>query len=193
MIASIQGQVIHQGKDHLVVLVGGGIGLHVMVPRTVFDEIDGPGQMIHLSTHLDVREDALTLYGFVDDNEREVFETLITISGVGPKLALAILSTLSTGQLRSSIAQGDSDLLTRVPGIGKKKAEKIAFELKDKLAVAGPAELAGLYNIDSDVLDALIALGYSVVEAQAAIQTIPRDAPDDIADRVRIALGYFSS
>jgi Holliday junction DNA helicase RuvA len=192
MIASIQGQIVQQGDDHLVVLVGGSIGLRVMVPRTVFDSIDGPGHRVQLSTHLDVREDSLTLYGFTDDEERGVFETLTNITGVGPKLALAILSTLSTNQLRNSIAQGDSEMLTRVPGIGKKKAEKIAFELKDKLTIAGPPELAGLYDVDSDVLDALVALGYSIVEAQAAIQSIPRETPDNVEERVLVALGYFS-
>ncbi|MBN2470940.1 MAG: Holliday junction branch migration protein RuvA [Anaerolineae bacterium] len=192
MIASIKGQVVHQDIDHLVILVGGSIGLRVYVPRTVFDTFDGPGHMIQLATHLDVKEDSLTLYGFADEEERAVFETLNNISGVGPKLAINILSTLSTQQLRNSIAQGDSELLTRVPGIGKKKAEKIAFELKDKLTISGPAELAGLYDVDTDVLDALVALGYSIVEAQAAIQTIPRDAPDSIEERVLIALSYFT-
>ncbi len=192
MIASIKGQVVHQGDDHLVILVGGSIGLRVYVPRTVFDLVDGPGHLIQLATHLEVKEDALTLYGFADDDERGVFETLNSISGVGPRLAINILSTLSTQQLRNSIAQGDAELLTRVPGIGKKKAEKIAFELKDKLTISGPAELIGLYDVDTDVLDALVALGYSIVEAQTAIQTIPRDAPDSIEERVLIALSYFT-
>ncbi len=190
MIASIQGQIAHQGEDFIVVVVG-GIGLRVRIPRTVFDHIDGVGHNIYLHTHLIVREDALTLYGFVDEEERQVFTTLINISGVGPKLALAILSTLSLAQLRHSVSQGESELLTRVPGIGKKTAGKIAFELKDRLVAAGPSELVGLYDVNADVLDALIALGYSIVEAQAAIQSIPRDAPDDIETRVRIALGYF--
>lgn len=192
MIASIKGQVVHQGADHLVILVGGSVGLRVYVPRTVFDLVDGPGHMIQLATHLEVKEDALTLFGFADDDERGVFETLNSISGVGPRLAINILSTLSTQQLRNSIAQGDAELLTRVPGIGKKKAEKIAFELKDKLTISGPAELVGLYDVDTDVLDALVALGYSIVEAQSAIQTIPRDAPDSIEERVLIALSYFT-
>lgn len=192
MIASIKGQVVHQDTDHLVILVGGSIGLRVYVPRTVFDLVDGPGHMIQLATHLEVKEDALTLYGFADEDERGVFETLNSISGVGPRLAINILSTLSTQQLRASIAQGDAELLTRVPGIGKKKAEKIAFELKDRLTISGPIELAGLYDVDTDVLDALVTLGYSIVEAQAAIQTIPRDAPDSIEERVLIALSYFT-
>lgn len=191
MIASIQGQIVHQGEDHLVVQVG-GVGIRVFVPRTVFDSIEGVGHSVFLFTHLAVREDALTLYGFTEDEERLLFETLINISGIGPKLALAIMSTLTLAQLRHSIIQGETDLLTRVPGIGKKTAEKIAFELKDRLAVTGPPELAGLVDVDADVLDALLALGYSVVEAQAAIQSIPRDAPDSIEERVRIALAYFS-
>lgn len=192
MIASIKGQIVHQGDDHVIILVGGSIGLRVFVPRTVFEMLDGPGQTVQLATHLDVKEDSLTLYGFVDDEERQVFTTLNSISGVGPKLAVNILSTMSAAQLRNSIAQGDSELLTRVPGIGKKKAEKIAFELKDKLTIAGPPELTGLYDIDTDVLDALVALGYSIVEAQSALQSIPRDAPNEVEERVRIALSYFT-
>lgn len=192
MIASIKGQIVHQGDDHVVILVGGSIGLRVFVPRTVLEMLDGPSHTVQLATHLDVKEDSLTLYGFVDDDERQVFTTLNSISGVGPKLAVNVLSTLSATQLRNSIAQGDSELLTRVPGIGKKKAEKIAFELKDKLTIAGPPELAGLYDIDTDVLDALVALGYSIVEAQSALQSIPRDAPDEVEERVRIALSYFT-
>lgn len=191
MIASIQGQVISQGKDHLVVLVG-GIGIRVIVPRTVFDVVEGVGHSVFLFTHLAVREDALTLYGFADEQELQFFETLINVSGVGPKLALAILSALSLAQLTHAIGHAEVDLLTRVPGIGKKTAEKIIFELKDKLAVSGAAELATLSDVDADVLDALIALGYSVVEAQAALQSIPRDAPRDVEERVRLALGYFS-
>jgi Holliday junction DNA helicase RuvA len=191
MIASIQGKILQQGDDYLIILVG-GLGIRVNVPRTVFDQIDGPGHPVQLATHLDVKEDSLTLYGFASEEERQIFETLTNISGVGPKLALAILSTLSINQLRNAIAQGESDLLTRVPGIGKKKAEKIAFELKDKIVIEGPPELVGLYDVDADVLDALVALGYSIVEAQSAIQAIPRDAPDDVEERVRIALGYFS-
>jgi len=191
MIANIQGQVISQGKDHLVVLVG-GIGIRVIVPRTVFDVVEGVGHSVFLFTHLAVREDALTLYGFADEQELRLFETLINVSGVGPKLALAILSALSLAQLTHAVGHGEVDLLTRVPGIGKKTAEKIIFELKDRLAVSGAAELAMLSDVDADVLDALIALGYSVVEAQAALQSIPRDAPRDVEERVRLALGYFS-
>lgn len=191
MIASIQGQVISQGKDHLVILVG-GVGIRVIVPRTVFDVLEGVGHSIFLFTHLAVREDALTLYGFADEQELQLFETLINVSGVGPKLALAILSALSLAQLTHAVGHAEVDLLTRVPGIGKKTAEKIIFELKDRLAIGGGAELAMLSDVDADVLDALLALGYSVVEAQAALQSIPRDAPRDVEERVRLALGYFS-
>ena len=191
MIATIQGQLTYQGDDYLVIMVGNSIGLHVFVPRTVFEHIDGPGHTVRLVTHLEVKEDALTLYGFVDEDERALFETLTGISGVGPRLALAIMSTLTTTQLRNSITREEPELLTRVPGIGKKKAEKIVFELKDKLTIAAPPELAGLYDVDTDVLDALVALGYSIVEAQSALQTIPRDAPDNVEERVRIALEYF--
>ena len=191
MIASVEGRVVAQGSDHLVVLVG-GVGLQVFVPRTVFDTIDGVGHRVSLITHLSVKENSLTLYGFIDEEEKRVFETLLSISGIGPRIALGILSTLSLGQLQQAVSREEADLLTRVPGVGKKSAQKIVFELKDKLRISGPPELAGLVDIDSDVLDALIGLGYSVVEAQAAIQSIPRDAGKDLETRVRLALGYFS-
>lgn len=191
MIASVQGKIVQQGEGFLVILVG-GIGLHVNVPRTVFDRVEGIGHTIQLSTHLDVKEDSLTLYGFNDDDERATFNTITNVSGVGPKIALSIMSTLTTSQLRTAVASEDATMLTRVPGIGKKKAEKIVFELKDKLKLDGPAELTGLIDIDSDVLDTLVALGYSIIEAQAAIQSIPRDAPDTIEERVLIALNYFN-
>ncbi len=191
MIAFIQGQLVQQGTDHVVVQVG-GIGLHVLVPRTVFDVLEGVGHTVRLSTHLAVREDGMTLYGFVDDDEKRVFETLLSISGIGPKLALSILSTLTFNQLQQAVSRDEADLLTRVPGIGKKTAQKIVFELKDKLKISAPTELAGLVDIDSDVLDALVGLGYSIVEAQAAIQSIPRDASKDLEQRVLLALGYFA-
>ena len=190
MIASIQGRVASIGSDHVVVVVG-GIGYKVFVPDPVsLDEWDGDSVFLH--TILIVREDALALYGFRTTGEREVFETLIKVNGVGPRLALAILSTISIDNLRSAVLSERAELLTRVPGVGKKTAQKIVLELKDKIAIGlDTVPIVELNDVNTEVMDALIALGYSVVEAQTAIQSLPRDAPDDIEERIRLALQYF--
>lgn len=190
MIDIITGQVaaVH---DTYVVLMVGGVGLRVQVPKTVFDIANGPGHPLTLYTHLAVREDALVLYGFAEPEERELFELLLTVSGVGPRIALAILSTLTVEHLQNAVAREEPEILTRVPGIGKKLAQKLVFELKDKLAVDYATGLAAISEVDTDVLAALTALGYSVVEAQAALQSIPRDAPKDVEERIRLALNYF--
>jgi Holliday junction DNA helicase RuvA len=192
MIASIHGQVEAVASDHLIVRVG-GVGVCVFVPTTVFEHVDGVGRGITLYTHLVVREDALTLYGFPNEDECALFTTLLSVSGVGPRLALSILSTLSLNLLHRAIAHGEPETLARVPGIGRKTAKKLVFELKDKLKLdkAMPT-LEALSDTDADVIDALIALGYSIVEAQAALQSIPASAAESLEERVRVALQYFS-
>ena len=192
MIASIHGQIEAVGKDHLIVRVG-GVGVRVVVPTTVFQHVDGVGRNVTLHTHLAVREDALTLYGFLDAETCALFETLVGVSGVGPRLALAIISTLSLQLLHRAVAQGEPEILMRVPGIGRKTAEKLALELKNRLKfdVSVPS-LTAITDLDADVIDALTALGYSIVEAQAALQSIPPEADQDLETRVRLALQYFS-
>lgn len=191
MIERLIGTVAKLDKDSVVVMVG-GVGLAVRVPRTIHELVHGPGDMVTLFTHLIVREDELSLYGFPNEDERNLFETLISVSGVGPRTGLAILSTLTVEQLRGSVMRDQPEILTRVPGIGKKTAEKIIFELKSKLKAATMPELALISDSDSDVIAALTALGYSVVEAQSAISAIPRDAPKDVETRVMLALQYFT-
>ncbi|NLF78286.1 MAG: Holliday junction branch migration protein RuvA [Chloroflexi bacterium] len=191
MIDVITGQIAAVHNTHVVVMVG-GVGLRVLVPKTVFDAIDGRGQTVTLYTHLAVREDDLALYGFVDPDERALFETLLRVSGVGPRLALSVIGTLTVEHLNHAVAHEEPDILTRVPGVGKKLAQKLIFELKDKLAIDHATGLTAISDIDTDVLATLTALGYSVVEAQAALQAIPRDAPQDIEERVRLALQYFT-
>lgn len=191
MIDSISGQVARLEKDAVVVLVG-GVGLRVVVSRSVFELVTGVGAAVTLFTHLIVREEELSLYGFASEEERTMFEILLTVSGVGPRSAIAILSTLSLDQLRNAVGREEAAILTRVPGIGKKTAEKIVFELKSKLRTDMLPELAALADTDADVIAALTALGYSIVEAQTAIQSIPRDAPKDVETRIRLALQYFS-
>ncbi len=191
MIDMLTGQVVALREGYVVMLVG-GVGLRVYVPASVLNAVGGRGHLLTLYTHLVVREDAFALYGFAEQDERALFETLLTIPGVGPRLALSIISTLTISQLSQAVASQQPELLTRVPGIGKKLAQKLLFELKDKLAVDAATGLSTVSEIDTDVIAALTALGYSVVEAQAALQSIPRDAPPDIEERVRLALDYFA-
>lgn len=190
MIDSVTGTVARV-TDDMVVLRVGGVGLRINVPTTVRDHVEGTGQTLTLHTHLAVREDDLTLYGFAEPDEREVFEILISVNRVGPRLALAILSTLTIEHLQNAVASDDPQLLTRVPGIGKKVAQKLVFELQDKLNIVITGDLAAISDQDTDVIATLTALGYSVVEAQAAVQSIPKDASSEVEDRVRIALQYF--
>lgn len=192
MITSVQGRVASKGDTSLVVLIG-GVGIHVFASRTALEQCEA-GDETYLVTRLIVREDELSLYGFSSEAERDIFDMLIKITGVGPKLAVVILSTLSVDNLRTAVTSERVELLTRVPGIGKKTAQKILFELKDKL----PAGLAavpsdGFDDVNSDVMDALVALGFSVVEAQSAIQSLPPDTPKDAEERVRLALQELSS
>ncbi len=190
MIDIVTGQVASMDKSSVVVMVG-GIGLRVNVPKSVFDVVHGAGHAVTLYTHLAVREDALTLYGFLTEEDRNIFNILIGVSGVGPKIALAILSTLSIDHLRNAVGREEADVLTRVPGIGKKTAEKIVFELKGKLNIGMLPGFALISDVDGDVIEVLTSMGFSVVEAQTAIQSIPRDAPKDIEERVRLALQHL--
>ncbi|MCA9915714.1 MAG: Holliday junction branch migration protein RuvA [Anaerolineae bacterium] len=192
MIASVRGIVAVVTQDTVVIEVG-GVGIELFVSRMALEQCH-EGDEASLLTRLIVREDALTLFGFQSTQERQLFDTLIKISGVGPKMALSILSTLSLDNLRNAISSDRVELLTRVPGVGKKTAQKIMLELKDKLPVGLDAIPAGGFeDLNSDVMDALVALGFSVVEAQTAIQSLPQDAPPDTEERVRLALQFISS
>jgi holliday junction DNA helicase RuvA len=184
------GRVLTRTENSLTVLVG-GVGLRVFAPRSALTSHEG--DEVNLFTHLVVREDGLTLYGFISEAEREIFEALIKVNGVGPRLGIAILSTLTIEHLRDAVSRENSEVLTRVPGIGKKTAQKITIELKDKIGWQMGLDAAPIISdVDSDVLAALTTLGYSIVEAQTAIQSIPAGAPQNVEDRVLLALQYFA-
>jgi holliday junction DNA helicase RuvA len=192
MIASVQGVVTAMGKDYAVIATNSGIGYKVFVPHDALERLYTDSEAF-LHTTLIVREDSMTLYGFATTTERDVFDTLITISGIGPKTGLAILSTLSLDSLKNAVVAERAEILTRVPGIGNKSAQKILIELKDKLKFGlDTAPVSAFDDLNSDVLDTLVALGYSIVEAQTAIQSLPKDAPATVEDRVRLALSYFA-
>ena len=191
MIASLTGHVAEKDDNSIVIEIG-GIGLQVRVPVGIRDEVQ-VGQTVSLHTFLVVRETELTLYGFPTKEEREFFILLLGVSGVGPRLALAALSTLTPDAIRRAVFNEQAAVFSQVPGVGKTTAGKILLHLKNKIKdVEGLELVAVLDDVGTEVLAALTALGYSVVEAQAALQSIPRDAPKDVEERLRIALGYFS-
>ncbi|HSF80032.1 MAG TPA: Holliday junction branch migration protein RuvA [Anaerolineales bacterium] len=191
MIASLAGEVLEVNADNAVVMVG-GVGLQVYVPAPVRDHIRA-GERIFLHTYLVVREDALTLYGFETKEGRQLFALLLGVNGVGPRLALAVLSTLNPESIRRAVFHEQDELFNRVPGVGKRTAQKILMYLQDRLPVeVGLQPVTLTSDVDGELLSALTTLGYSVVEAQAAIQAIPRDAPQDEETRLRLALQYFT-
>lgn len=192
MIASLSGRVQEIDTDSIVVDVG-GVGLQVYIPAPTHDRFR-PGENIFLHTYLVVREDLLALYGFETKEMREYFTLLLGVNGIGPRLALSVLSVLSPDAIRRAVFHEQPEIFNRVPGVGKKTAQKILFQLQDRIpATAGFEPVAAISDVDSEVLGALTALGYSVVEAQAALQALPRDTPQDVETRLRLALQYFSS
>jgi len=192
MITNIEGQVIEIATDNIVIDVS-GIGFQLFVP-TYLPGRAQMGSRIQLFTYLSVREDNLSLYGFQTKEEREFFLLLLGVNGVGPKLALAGISTLNPETIRRAVFSEQADIFSQIPGIGKKTAQRILLHLSGKIKPLEGIESISIFDDqDTEVLEALIGLGYSVVEAQTAIQAIPRDAPKDIETRIRLALQYFSS
>jgi Holliday junction DNA helicase RuvA len=177
MIARLSGTVWSIGDGDVVVRVG-GVGLQVRVPSSVLAQLDGVGQAVELFTHLHVRENELALYGFLTEEELALFKLLLSISGVGPKVALALLGTVSPDALRQAVVQEEPGILSRVPGIG--------------LIPTGVAAVGLLSDTDAEVIAALTGLGFSLVEAQAALQSLPRDEDLPVEERVRRALAYFA-
>jgi Holliday junction DNA helicase RuvA len=192
MISSIHGEILNIDSDGLVINIG-GIGFKVLVPESI-NVKSKTGDNIFLFTHLIVREDLLALYGFESEDEREIFIQLLGVNGVGPRIALGILSSLSVDTVRKAVLSEQPALLSRVPGVGNKTAQKIILYLQGKIRMdAGLKETMAYKDVDSEVIEALTGLGYSVIEAQAALQSIPRDTPDDLETRLRLALQYFST
>ncbi len=192
MIATISGRVAELSKDNATIEVG-GIGLQIYIPWPQLDAMH-IGEIVSLYTFLAVREDSLTLYGFADAEGKQYFSLLIGVNGVGPKLALTILSTLNPDVIRHAVINEQLETFQRVPGIGKKTAQKILFHLSDRIEAGdGLKSLTVMDDTDSEVLEALVALGYSVVEAGTALQSIPKGTPEDVEIRLRAALQYFTT
>jgi Holliday junction DNA helicase RuvA len=192
MIGSLRGEIIDKDDGALLIDVG-GVGYYVQGPVTLIDLLE-VGVKAHLFIHTYVREQELTLFGFPDKEELELFRTLLKVQGIGPKVALAILSHIPAETLRQAVAREEAALLARVPGIGPKKAKQIVFALKDKVGYedifVSPTPIT---DSDSEVIAALTTLGYSVIEAQAALQQLPKEARNEpVEEKIRLALSSLA-
>ncbi len=185
MIGRLTGTLAEKSPPQLLIDVN-GVGYEVDVPMSSFYNLPGLGERVTLLTHFIVREDAQILFGFLTHDERQTFRQLIKITGVGPRMALSLLSGLSVSELAQAVARQETARLVKVPGIGKKTAERLLLELKGKLgdALAAPASVAS--DAQADILQALIALGYSDREAAAALKSLPADA--SVSDGIKLAL-----
>ncbi|HEY6540971.1 MAG TPA: Holliday junction branch migration protein RuvA [Ktedonobacteraceae bacterium] len=194
MIASIHGVLEARRADSAIIRVG-GFSLRIFTPSSTLGRLGEVGAEVTLHTHFQVREDGMALYGFSSAEDRDAFEQLITVSGVGPKIGLALLSAMDAGTLFRAIADEDVTRLSLAPGVGKKLAGKLVFELKGKLpalAAAGGAAGTPSGKLQTEVLEALMGLGYSASEAQAALAKIPQDRAMTLEEQITYALRSFS-
>lgn len=192
MIGQLSGTLLHK-QPPMIVVDCHGVGYEVEVPMSTFCNLPATGQPVVLLTHLVVREDAHILYGFASAPERSAFRELIKVGGVGPRTALAVLSGLSVAELAQAVAQQQAARLTRIPGIGKKTAERLLLELRGKLApdlADAGATAAPVGDAHADIQQALLALGYSEREAAAALKALPADV--GVSEGIKLALKALS-
>ncbi len=192
MIAFVQGLVKYVEQGHIVIDVG-GVGIRVAVPDNKVDFDTQIGFEIKLWTHLILRQDSIALYGFFEQDQLHLFELLLGAPGVGPKLALAFVSTISFDDLRVAVTGNQPELLSQVPGVGVKTAKKISFYLQDKMEIHVSQAKVGTESVlDVELLDALTSLGYSVAEAQNTIKSIQIDSENNLEERIVLALRHLS-
>jgi holliday junction DNA helicase RuvA len=196
MIASIHG-VLEASRVGQAIIRVGGFSVRVFVPISTLNQLGDIGSEVSLYTHFQVREDGMALYGFSGEEERDAFEQLIAVSGVGPKVALALLSVMDARTLFKAIADEDQQRLALAPGVGKRLAARLVLELKGKLpslaALGGAASVGSASGkIQAEVLEALMGLGYSASEAQAALAKIPQDQAMTLEEQVTFALRSFA-
>ena len=193
MIVALEGILESRWVDSVVVKVG-PISLQVYVPSSILSQLGAVGDKVSLHTHVYLREDNVALYGFASAEELSLFQNFISVSGIGPKAALALLSTLSPEQLASAIVSGNVDLLSQAPGIGKKIAGRIVLELKGKLERGWVGVIAPtLGQEDADVVAALTSLGYSLKEATQAVSSVPASQDMDLEEKVRLTLKQLAT
>ncbi len=189
MIGRITGILVEKHPPQVVVM-SHGVGYELDVPMSTFYNLPRTGESVELLTHFVVREDAQLLFGFLTATERTAFRQLLKVNGVGPKVALSVLSGLSVDDLSAAVAAQDAMRLTKVPGVGRKTAERIVLELRDKLPGAVSATPASSALAGADVLNALLALGYNDREAASAVKQLPADLP--LTDAIRQALKHLA-
>jgi Holliday junction DNA helicase RuvA len=189
VIGRISGKLLAKQPPQIIVDVQ-GVGYEIDVPMSTFYQLPATGSDVTLFTHLTVREDAHLLYGFAAEHERHVFRKLLKISGVGARTALSVLSGMSVSELYEAVSAQDGARLTKIPGIGKKTAERLLLELKDKLDVTVVTAVETGGGIRSDILNALLALGYNDKEAAWAVKQLPGGSA--VADGIRQALKLLS-
>ncbi len=189
MMAHVRGELTTVETNHVVVDVG-GVGYKVYIPESSLSRLPAPGCEIMFFTHLYVREGALDLYGFLTADERRVFELLMGVSGIGPKVALSLTSSLKPAELERAVAAEDYETLTRVPGVGRKTAKRVVLELKDKLPALVPEGFVQETDTFREAFDALLALGYDRSEASRALEKVGRSLGDKagVQELVRQAL-----
>jgi Holliday junction DNA helicase RuvA len=185
MIGRILGELVEKNPPQVIV-VSHGVGYEIDVPMSTFYHLPRTGENVSLLTHMVVREDAHLLYGFLTAGERTAFRQLLKVSGVGPKVALSVLSGLSVDDLAAAVASNDAARLTKVPGVGKKTAERLVLELRDKLPLAVSVVRTDANPASGDVVNALLGLGYNEREAQSAVKQLAPDLP--LTDAIRQAL-----
>ncbi len=191
MIASLRGK-LRAVFDHAIVIDVSGVGFSVRVPTSVLDQSTSIGQTIEVHTHLIVRENEMTLYGFLSPEERELFVTLLGVTGIGPRTALSVTSFFDPEALRKVVASEDAAALARIPGVGRKTAQRLLLDLRDKIGEVEGVGSSALQQGDVDVISALTALGYSVAEAQTAIRAVPEDVRG-LDGRILAALRFLGS
>ena len=188
MIAGIEGKLKSRTASGAVIKVG-GVSFHVHAPVSTLSALGNIGDTVSLYTNMQVREDSITLYGFATEEELETFRILLTVTGIGPKVALSVLSALNPGQLVLAVSSGNADMLSHIPGVGKKTAGRLLLELKDKMggiAVGTPAAEG------NDLTAALLGLGYSPSEVTSAIAALPASPGLTLEEKIRLALQQFS-
>lgn len=190
MIAMLRGTVEFRGDNEIIIEVN-GIGYYVHLPSPVLNDVGREGSNVVLYTYQHVRENELSLYGFSSLDQRELFQQLLTVSGIGPRVAVGLLSTLAPDRLRLAIVEGNTALLTEAPGVGKRTAERLILDLKDKIELGELVPAGEFGPADTEVLSALESLGYSRSEAQEAMRHLP-DGDLSLEEKITEALRYFA-
>jgi len=192
MIATLEGTLEYRGVDSVIINVA-GIGFHVYVPSSTLSQLGAVSDTVSLYTHLHVTQDNVALYGFASGEELALFKNLVSVSGVGPKVALALLSSLSAEQLAMAITGGNVDLISQVPGIGKKVASRLVIDLKGKLAKEWKGAALPSAPEDADAITALTSLGYSLREATQAVSRLPGSPELSLEEKVKLALEQLAT